>query len=142
VNFAAFVAVGIWGFASGNIFFGIVFLIFLLLWVWFFFSVRPFIPFVGQLLSTVASLVSAYPSTQLTAGIALIVQALWVMFWAYTVMLVQHRFSDVAIKAMSFFLTLSFYWTFQVIRNVCHVTNSGVRLLLYFFFLGFVARSF
>jgi hypothetical protein len=131
-NFCAFIAIMIWSLVSQLYIYTIFFAFGLLLWVFFFFSIRPFISFTAELLRTAATIAGQYPSTQLTAFFFLLLKVGWMFFWAYTVLLVQRRFSDSAIKVLSVWLIFSFYWTFQVLLNLVHTTVSGFYATWYF----------
>lgn len=131
-SFMAFLAIVIWGIASGLYIYSIFFGLALLLWVFFFFSIRPFISFTAELLRTAATVAGQYPTTQLTAFVFLLLKIGWIFFWSYTVMLVQHKFSATAINVLSTWLIFTFYWTFQVLLNLVHTTISGFYATWYF----------
>jgi len=110
-----------------NYYYTVIFSLLVLIWILFFFSIRIWIPFAAEMLRAVANIITLYPSTWLVSFLTVLVQIGWTLFWCYTVLLVQHRFTDIAIKGLSAYLVLSFFWTYQTIRNVLHTTNSGVR---------------
>jgi len=118
-------------FALGNPFGGVVFLFFgvinlLLIFFW-----RARIPFATAVLETAAGIIQQYPATTSFAVGACVVNVIWLIVWifAFAGMLSENYtwFGQV-------FLVFSYYWTFQVIRNLLHVTVSGT--VATWFFMG------
>jgi len=90
------------------------------------------IPFLAELLRTVVMVVQHYPATIVLEFVAVLIQAGWTMFWGYTLLVMQPKFSRDALTALTIFLCLSYFWTMQVIRNIVHTTHSGVIATWYF----------
>jgi len=105
--------------------------IFALITVIYFFLVRNRIPFAIEILKSVVLVVQGYPATQLTAYLSILVQIIWAGLWLFTLVLSQ-RFVGGPGLAAFIFLIFSFYWVFEVIKNVVHVTVSGVVATVYF----------
>jgi len=75
--------------------------------------------------------VSLFPGSQVVAYLSIIVKIGFFMFWCYVVTLSQ-RFQPTQNYIASTFLIFSFYWTFEVIKNIVHVSVSGVVATWYF----------
>jgi len=106
--------------------------IFVLLWVWFLFSLVKYIPFLAELLRAVVGVFQIYPAAIFMEFVAVLVQLAWAVFWAGTLLLVQKKFESTAITGLSVYLCFSFFWTMQVIRNVVHTTHAGLVATWYF----------
>jgi len=85
------------------------------------------------MLKTSINVVKEYSATQAVAYASLFVSAGWMLFWIYTVIMAQ-KFSRNMNYFLAVFLIFSFYWTFQVIKNVVHVTVSGLFATWYFMY--------
>lgn len=57
---------------------------------------------------------------------------MWTAFWVATVILTYRSLAPNAAYGLSVYLIFSFYWTAQVIKNVVHMTISGVCASVYF----------
>jgi len=125
------VVLAIISFASGVIVMGIVFLFVAALQGLFYYFWRSRIPFATALLKTVANLLQRYPAPTYFAYASLLVQVCWLLLWVPTFAISQH-YTGGAGGFVTFFLILSFYWTGQVIKNVVHVTTSGLIATWYF----------
>jgi len=123
---------GIWMLAVGQIALGIIFFFFVLLWVWFLFSLVRYVPFLAELLRSVVGVFQQYPSSILAEFVAVVVQIAWAVFWGFTVLLIQKRFSANGVTGLSVYLCFSFFWTMQVIRNIVHTTHAGLVATWYF----------
>lgn len=119
------IAVGafIWAIFSG---------IFLLWWIFFYITAWNRIPFACEILRVTTSITKSYPATQITAYLSLLVMIAFQSFWVYTVFLAQQRFSYSTNIGLFVFFVFTFYWTMQVIKNVVHVTVSGLFATWYF----------
>lgn len=60
------------------------------------------------------------------------VQYMWTAFWVATVILTYRSLAPSAAYGLSVYLIFSFYWTAQVIKNVVHMTISGVCASVFF----------
>lgn len=116
---------------SRQLIWGIILCIIALFNAWMFYLWRDRIPFASIMLRTVATVIEEYPATTYTAYLSSIIQFLFVFVWAVTVVLAQN-FSQNVFAGLFVFLLLSYYWTTQVIKNVVHVTVSGVFATWYF----------
>jgi len=126
-----FVAVAVYFFVLGNLAAAIIAAIFAVFVIVYFFMVRNRIPFAIEMIKSVVTIIQRYPATQLTAYLSVIVQIGWVCLWMFTVIISQ-RFSGTLSAVAFLFLLLSLYWVSEVIKNVVHVTVSGVVATVYF----------
>lgn len=125
IGFAVYL--GFLGVIGGAVVFGIwaAFLAF------YFFMIRSRIPFASEMIYTSSSVLSLYPGSMVISFLSIFVKIGFFALWSYTVMLSQRLQSTPSIIA-SVFLVFSFYWTFEVIKNVVHVSVSGVVATWYF----------
>lgn len=105
----------------------IVFGVMALLMIVYFLIVRSRIAFAIQVLSAVSETISLYPATQFLAILSIFVKIGWVCLWSYTLVMVQ-RFQATPSYIMTAFLAFSFYWTFEVVKNIVHVSVSGTSI--------------
>lgn len=119
------------GFIQGQLWVGICFLFFAVINALFFYFWRHRIPFATAILTTVARILESYPAPTYYAYGSLLIQSLWVMLWIPTIVLIQ-RYESNSAAILSVFLIFSFYWVSQVIKNVVHVTASGLVATWYF----------
>jgi len=94
------------------------------------------IPFATAILTAVAKVIKVYPATILVSVVSLLFQAAWIALWVSTVVFI-HLFvfrnsQSVADNLSIFFLTISLYWTSQVIGNTVHLTCAGTFASWYF----------
>jgi len=125
VGFAIYLGVNqvIWG--------AVVFGIWALFIIIYFFIIRSRIPFAVEMIRTASSVVSMFPGTQILSYLSIFVKIGFFALWSYTVFLSQ-RFQQTPSIIAQVFLVFSFYWTFEVIKNVVHVSVSGVVATWYF----------
>jgi len=98
----------------------------------YFIFVRVRIPFAIEVLRTVTSIIQRYPGTQIVAFSFTILHFFWTCFYIFAAAQVQHIRPD-GLKVGSFiYLLFSFYWVSEVIKNIIHVTVSGVVATWYF----------
>jgi len=109
----------------------VIFGIWALFLVVYFFIIRSRIPFAAEMIYTASSVISLYPGSMVVSYLSIIVKIGFFVFWSYTVTLSQ-RFEHTQSIIASIFLLFSFYWTFEVIKNVVHVSVSGVVATWYF----------
>lgn len=119
------------GFAKGAVWVGIIFLFCAAINGLFFYFWRKRIPFATAMLKTVAHILDTYPAPTYYAYVSLLVQFAWVLLWMPTFVLIQ-RYTSTGAAVLSIFLIFSFYWVSQVIKNVVHVTASGLVATWYF----------
>lgn len=126
-----FIAMAIICFAAANIIGGIILLVCALFHGLIYYLWRPKIPFAAAMLTTVAGLLRKYPAPSHFAYGSLLVQIAWIILWVPTFSLAQ-QYEGGTNTGLSVFLILSFFWTSQVIKNVIHVTASGLFASWYF----------
>jgi len=97
----------------------------------YFFVIRSRIPFAAEMIYTASAVISQYPGAMVVSYLSIIVKVGFFIFWSYVVTLSQ-RFDQTAASCAAIFLIFSFYWTFEVIKNVVHVSVSGVVATWYF----------
>jgi hypothetical protein len=131
-NLVLFTMAGIYSLIHNNIWGGVICLIFVLWWVFFWVSVRARIPFAAEVLRTVTTVAKMYPGTQFAAYLSLLVIIVWQGFWSYTAMKSQFVFDKNTYSGLIVFFLFSFYWVAQVIKNTVHVTISGLFATWYF----------
>jgi len=116
---------------------------------------RSRIPFATVMLNTVTNVTGIFKGTIVIGFAGLLVQIIWLLLFAATTTGVILRFSkethtvcrpgrnghevcrviiSPAAYSVSLFCLFSFYWTSQVIKNVVHVTVSGVFGVYYFLY--------
>ncbi|KAF9938336.1 putative choline transporter, neither null mutation nor overexpression affects choline transport [Modicella reniformis] len=105
--------------------------------MWFFWKSR--IPFATEMLKTVTSISKQYPATFAMAFLGLFVQTAYSVYFICVITGCYDMYYDRTtgttpgkLKALIVFCFLSFYWTSQVIKNIVHVTISGVYACYYF----------
>jgi len=116
---------------TGNIVVSVIMGIFCLLFIIYFFFARSRIPFAVEMIKSVVDIVQNHPGTQITAYVSIIVQIAWLTLWSFAVVMAQ-RFNGYIPYIAFVFLVFSFYWVLEVIKNVVHVTVSGVVATVYF----------
>jgi hypothetical protein len=118
----------------------------------FVYLVRRRIQFSANILTIVVQVLQEYRATTAVAFFAVLLQMVWVIVWLVaaagtmhsfrnqeytetdpnTGVVTYHQSSNAAVGCAWFFLLVSFYWSTQVIRNICHVTTAGVVASWYF----------
>ena len=111
---------------------GLIFLLFPLLWALIYWSMRPFIPFLAELLAAVANLVMKFPSTIGLNAVSVVLQFGWIMLYSWVTLALQARYGRGGVVALTVYLMLSFFWTLQMLQNIVHTTNCGVFATWYF----------
>lgn len=109
----------------------VVFGIWALFMVIYFFMIRSRIPFAAEMIYTASSVVSLYPGSMFLSYLSIFVKIGFFVLWSYAVTLSQ-RMEYTQNVIASVFLVFSFYWTFEVIKNIVHVSVSGVVATWYF----------
>lgn len=131
-------------FYAGSMFGGIIFLVFAGLNALYYCMVKDRIPFTQAIIRAASQSIQDNGGTVCVTYLMAFVQIVWVVFWSFTVFAIYVHFTNVAkanastdpnndpnqeftgINGVAYFLLLvSFYWTGQVLKNVCHVTTSG-----------------
>jgi len=100
--------------------------------IFYFFVIRTRIPFAVEMLRAVSSVVQRFPATQVLAFVATIVHFVFTCFYAYTALVAPRIQIDVIRYFSYIYLLFSFFWVSEVIKNVVHVTVSGVIATWYF----------
>ncbi|KAG0038976.1 putative choline transporter, neither null mutation nor overexpression affects choline transport [Podila clonocystis] len=103
-------------------------------WAW-----KSRIPFATEMLATVTNISKQYPATFFLAFLALFVQIAYSVYFMTVISGCYEMYYDKVnrttpgkLKALIVFCFFSFYWTSQVIKNIIHVTISGVFATYYF----------
>lgn len=108
---------------------GIIFLVCLI----YFLIIRVRIPFSIEIIRAVATVIQLYPGTQVVAFFSTILHFAWTCFYIFAFYTILANVSDTRILYASLiYLLFSFYWVSEVIKNVLHVTVSGVLATWYF----------
>lgn len=124
-------AFGVFLFAQGSVWGGIIFILIGLLNILFIYWWRSRIPFATAMLETISDLIRMYPATAWISVASLVAQAVFIALLVYTVSL-SSSFASSFTTLLTIFYLLSLYWTTQVIRNTVHVTASGTFATWYF----------
>lgn len=115
----------------------IIFLVIAVLSVVFYWFMRKRIPFAKMLLQTTIDLTKHHPSVYAVVIIGLIVQTAWSFFYAWSVIGIYVKWtpgsqtcgsttcSSGKVAGLIFYQTFAYYWTSQVIANVCLCTLAG-----------------
>jgi hypothetical protein len=130
---ALWLGLGLVFFAYGQLLLGFFLLVIAGLHALFYYWWRHRIPFAVAMLKTISDRIQDFPATAYTAYFGLGITMVWIVFWTWTVSVVQNINGGGVSYFVAFFLLLSFYWSIQVIKNVVHVTVSGVFATWYFF---------
>lgn len=112
-------------------------LITILLW----FVYRKRIPFTAVMLRIVTGVTIQYPGTIWCGFFVLIVGIAYLVLWVVTLLSAYSKYTlngsnentmRAILTAITVFMLFSLYWTTQVIKNVTHVSVSGVFAAYYF----------
>jgi len=98
----------------------------------YFFIIRSRIPFAIELIKAVTSVIQQYPGTQVVALGGHFAHFIWSALLSYTLYACLDKFTGGMQAGIYFYLLFSLYWTSEVIKNVVHVTVSGVLATWYF----------
>jgi len=131
VNILTFVGAAIWLGVSGSLVGAVILGMFALFVIFYFISVRSRIPFAVEMIKSVINIIQKYPASQVTAYLSVIVQVIWLLVWGVA-FLYSQRLADPYNKITLAYLIFSFYWTLEVIKNIVHVTVSGLVATVYF----------
>jgi len=112
-----------------------VLLIFALLQLLWIYLVRRRIPFSATILRISVGVINQFPSVFTVSYGSIFVQFIFLLIWLVATSSILNRLQNSGnVGVAAFFLLLSFYWTSQVIKNVVHVTVSGVFASWYFLY--------
>jgi hypothetical protein len=122
-------------FAIGLFVTAVIYIIYLLIIAWWYYSVRSRIPFSESIIrSSIEALYDNNGSFYVSYLISF-VQLVWLAFWSFTFASALYAANSVdaygysngssASKFSAFYCVFSLYWTAQTFRNVSHVTVSG-----------------
>ncbi|KAJ3158696.1 putative choline transporter, neither null mutation nor overexpression affects choline transport [Geranomyces michiganensis] len=104
--------------------------------VFMYFLYRSRMEFSRVMLENVINIADQYRATFVASLAGSVVQTFWVLTWLVSAIagarLVQSTENDFAKYAVVTYVTFSLYWTSQIIKNVVHVTVSGVFATYYF----------
>lgn len=132
-NVLYIIAMAVVFFVRGSFIGGIIWAVIAALYVFLWFSWRKRIPFATIILQTVCSITKKYPATMFAVFLSIIVQTAFTFLHMAALITLPQSFSDGGLVVLIVFLMFSWYWTSQVIKNVLHVTISGVFATFYFF---------
>lgn len=118
---------------------GIILLLFTLLYAYLFYSWRHRIPFAKIMLKTVTRVTGQFPATLFTGFMGLLVGLVFSTFFGIAIagwaaMASNRAVTSGALYGIIFYSLFVLYWVSEVIKNVVHVTISG--LFAAFYFLG------
>eukprot|EP01102_Stenamoeba_stenopodia_P020835 TRINITY_DN8261_c0_g1_i1.p1 TRINITY_DN8261_c0_g1~~TRINITY_DN8261_c0_g1_i1.p1 ORF type:complete len:497 (-),score=103.56 TRINITY_DN8261_c0_g1_i1:91-1581(-) len=101
----------------------------LIVFIW-----RNRIAFAKEVLKCVAEIVDLYPAPIWVSIVSIVPMWLYCFFWIYAFSYSQYFGSggDTINYVLYTYLVFSYFWTTQVIKNVVHVTASGVFASWYF----------
>ncbi|KAI8824184.1 plasma-membrane choline transporter-domain-containing protein [Fimicolochytrium jonesii] len=127
---------GIFYLASGAFFPALFALIYSAIHIFMYFAYRTRMEFARVILTAVTTVTKSYPGT-LAVGVAgTVVQTIWMAVWTFAAIggyrLTKTNDSDAVKYIVSTYIIFSMYWTSQVIKNVVHVTVSGLFATYYF----------
>ena len=133
------IGVGCYFLYLGSYLGGILMIVFALLSAWILWSYRHRIPFAKVMLETVTSVTGQFPATWFFGFLGLVFNTAFSILWVITLvgwslMYADKKISQTGAIILWVYLIFIFYWTSQVIKNVVHVTVSG--LFASFYFLG------
>jgi len=119
---------------------GIIVMVILILFnLLYIYMVRSRIPFAAAMLETVVECIQLFPATVWVAIGSIFIQAIGLLIWVVGAASILHAMDnantpDNTRSLVYFLLTISVYWTTQVIKNVVHVTVSGTFATWYFMY--------
>jgi len=128
---ATFIGLAVYSALVRNIIGAILLGVFALFAIFYFYMIRNRIPFAVEMIKSVVSVIQRYPATQVTAYLSILVQVAWICLWSFAG-IVSQRFNGTMTSVAAIFLIFSLYWVSEVIKNVVHVTVSGVIATVYF----------
>jgi len=128
LSFAALVALMA---ITRNIIGAVIFGIFFLILCFYYWTIRNRIPFAVEVIKSVVGIIQEYPATQVLSYLTVFIKIGWICLWTFTLVLVQRFDRNLSILA-GVYLLFSFYWVFEVLKNVVHVSVSGVVATAYF----------
>jgi len=118
-------------FANGQAGLGILFLLFAAFSALWFYWVRNKIRFASVVLEISINVINDYPQSIGVSMAMLTVEIVWIVLWAFSFMSVANATDSNGL--VSFLMLVSFYWGAEVLKNIVHVTTSGVAATWLFF---------
>jgi hypothetical protein len=129
---ALFIGIAIWSALQGGGLYGtIISAIFVLILAFYFWTIKNRIPFAVEVIKSVVDVVTRYPATQVVSYVSIFFQIGWIFLWSFALILAQRFERNLSILALVF-LIFSFYWVSEVLKNIVHVSVSGVIATSYF----------
>eukprot|EP01083_Nonionella_stella_P023973 66339_1 len=122
----------IMSFASGNLLWGVISIIFIVLFALYMRAVWHRIPFAAAMMQIASDIIKLYPGTIWTALLMLALQMIWVFVWGGVVSIMFGGGDVGGSYVMYFFLMLSLYWNLETFKNLAHATVCGVAGAWYF----------
>jgi len=137
------IAAAIVSIAAGIIVMAILYIVILILQLIYFYLVRNRIPFAQATLAASTQAIQDFSGPIYVAYFMAFLSICWTGFWGFTFAAILHATavdngnysgsndetstSSSDLNGVAYFcLLVSFYWTFQVLKNIGHVTTSGV----------------
>lgn len=128
-----FLAFAVYSFITINIYSGILWLVIAVIQGLFFFAFRNRIPFAALMLKTVIKILWSFPSTLFASFCITVIQVAWTVFFIFVATYATGVWSGSALGGILLYCCFSYYWTSHVLKNVLHVTASGLFATHYFF---------
>jgi len=98
----------------------------------YFFIIRVRIPFAIEILRAVTSVIQRYPGTQVVAFFFTFLHFIWTCIYIVAASQCLNIQNSGLRTGCMIYMLFSFYWVSEVIKNVIHVTVSGVIATWYF----------
>lgn len=133
---------GVFALIQGSMIGGIVCLVLVALNALYYWLVRDRIPFAQAIITAASNSIEDNKTTLFVTYAMALLNIVWSVFWCFTAFAVFLHFQNTAQSSdpnnnnndpqvtpingvLYFFLLISFYWTGQVLKNICHVTTAG-----------------
>eukprot|EP01104_Vermistella_antarctica_P011737 TRINITY_DN3310_c2_g1_i1.p1 TRINITY_DN3310_c2_g1~~TRINITY_DN3310_c2_g1_i1.p1 ORF type:complete len:620 (+),score=97.81 TRINITY_DN3310_c2_g1_i1:93-1952(+) len=130
VSLLAYIVLGTFMFIIGNIIGGVIFLCLLVVLILIFVFARSRIQFAALTMKCVCEVIQMHPETIWVAVGSLVPLAIYLLLWSVTLLVVTNY--SAGTWPIVVYAIFSVFWTSQVIKNVVHVTTSGVVATWFF----------
>eukprot|EP01127_Copromyxa_protea_P022618 TRINITY_DN8216_c0_g1_i1.p1 TRINITY_DN8216_c0_g1~~TRINITY_DN8216_c0_g1_i1.p1 ORF type:complete len:527 (+),score=62.85 TRINITY_DN8216_c0_g1_i1:44-1624(+) len=111
--------------------YGAILLVMTIIFPVYFYLIRNRIPFAIVIMSAAIRIVNQFPGTQYTAFFCLLLQLGWTAFTGFVLYNIDVLSNNALYIALAF-VFFSYYWVYEVILNIVHVTVCGVVGSWYF----------
>ncbi|TPX64680.1 hypothetical protein SpCBS45565_g05706 [Spizellomyces sp. 'palustris'] len=136
LNTAISAVIGLFYLASGAVIPAAFALVYAGVHIFMYFAYRSRMEFARVILENVTTVTKMYPGTVVAGILGVVGQTVWSIGWIIAAIgcarVIQTADSDGVKYAVAIYLSFSLYWTSQIIKNVVHVTVSGVFATFYF----------